>query len=48
LMLWPGARGVIKQISVHDPGPVYNKLLARAGLIHLLFGLQLSLGFLIS
>lgn len=47
LVLLPFAIGIIQQIGLHEPGPVYNQFLVRAGVIHLLFGLNLSLGLLV-
>ncbi|MEY4616773.1 MAG: hypothetical protein RJB66_1733 [Pseudomonadota bacterium] len=38
---------VIKNIFTHQPSPLYNKFLAQSALLHLLFGVLLSLGFAI-
>jgi 1,4-dihydroxy-2-naphthoate octaprenyltransferase len=46
LVVLPLAIKLIKNIEETEPGPIYNKFLGLAALIHLLFGLQLSLGFL--
>lgn len=44
LLLLPWAADLIKKIFSTSPGPVYNQFLARAALLHLGFGLLLSLG----
>jgi 1,4-dihydroxy-2-naphthoate octaprenyltransferase len=38
---------VIKNIFTHQPSPLYNRFLAQSALLHLLFGVLLSLGFAI-
>ncbi|MCB0385804.1 MAG: 1,4-dihydroxy-2-naphthoate polyprenyltransferase [Bdellovibrionales bacterium] len=48
LVVAPLAWGVVKGVQQNEPGPVFNSFLARAGLIHLLFGLQLSLGLFLT
>ncbi len=44
LMSFPLCRSLLREIYDNDPGPVYNQYLAKASLIHTLFGLQLTLG----
>lgn len=36
---------LIKNLTTHPPSPLYNKFLARAALLHVLFGALLSAGF---
>ncbi|MCB0361374.1 MAG: 1,4-dihydroxy-2-naphthoate octaprenyltransferase [Bdellovibrionales bacterium] len=48
LFLWPVVMKLVKQIYIHDPGAIYNRYLSQAGLLHFLFGIQLSLGFLVT
>lgn len=38
---------IIKNILNHNPSPVYNRFLAQSALLHLIFGVLLSLGFII-
>ncbi|MCB0391320.1 MAG: 1,4-dihydroxy-2-naphthoate octaprenyltransferase [Bdellovibrionales bacterium] len=48
LVLVPITRKLIKSIAIEQPSIKYNQYLALAALIHLIFGLQLALGFVIS
>jgi 1,4-dihydroxy-2-naphthoate octaprenyltransferase len=48
LLAFPLARHLISDIVKQDPGPIYNQFLARAALIHLMFGIQLSLGLFLA
>lgn len=48
LVLWPQARALIKQVLSSPPSPLYNKFLGQAALIHLVFGIQLSIGLLLT
>lgn len=41
----PLAVKLVARIWVNEPGPVYNQFFGLAGLLHLLFGLLLTLGF---
>ena len=43
-MSLPLCRSLLKGIYTEKPGPIYNQYLAKAALIHVLFGLQLALG----
>lgn len=36
---------IIRNILIHSPAPIYNKFLGQSALLHLLFGLLLSVGF---
>lgn len=47
LITLPLALMLIKNIWSNEPGSVYNKYLAKAALIHLLFGVLFSVGLLI-
>ena len=43
----PLAFKITRNVSIHPPGPIYNQFLAQAAALHLLFGLCLSIGFII-
>lgn len=45
LLAWPLAYQIIRGIFKYDPGAVYNSFLAKAALVHLAFGLALTIGF---
>lgn len=45
LLTTPLALKLFKNIKSHSPSPIYNKFLAQAAALHLLFGLLISLGF---
>ena len=47
ILCFPLARNLVKHIFNTEPSPIYNKFLAQAALIHLLFGLLLTAGLLI-
>lgn len=47
LALWPLATMVIKGVFTNPPGSVFNKFLGQSALIHLGFGLLISLGFIL-
>lgn len=47
LLAYPIARRVMVGVLQNEPGPCYNKFLAEAGLLHLLFGLQLTIGLML-
>lgn len=36
---------VIRNVFTHNPSPIYNKFLAQSALLHIAFGVLLSLGF---
>jgi 1,4-dihydroxy-2-naphthoate octaprenyltransferase len=40
----PIARRLAQGVFAHDPSPVYNKFLAMAAALQLLFGLALAIG----
>lgn len=42
----PLAIRIVSYVWQMEPGPIYNRYLAQAALLHLMFGLCLSLGFL--
>jgi 1,4-dihydroxy-2-naphthoate octaprenyltransferase len=44
----PLAIRVVSYIWQMEPGPIYNRYLAQAALLHLLFGIALTLGFMLS
>ncbi len=44
----PLAIKVVKGVYSHPVGPVYNQFLAKSAALHLLFGLMLSIGFILS
>ena len=48
LVLIPTVRKLIKEVVKESPGPIYNEYLAQAALIHLVFGLQLTLGLVLN
>ena len=43
---WPLAYLIIRDCFRHQPGPIYNQLLAKSALVHLLFGVLLSVGLI--
>lgn len=43
----PLAFKIIKNIKVTAPGPAYNKFLGQAAALHLIFGVLISIGFII-
>ncbi len=45
LLVWPVAYQVLRGVYSYDPGVIYNRFLAKAAVVHLGFGLMLSLGF---
>ncbi len=47
LLLWPLAVSVAKGVFTNPPGVIFNKFLGLSALIHLGFGLLMSLGFMI-
>lgn len=47
LFCFPLTRNLINSIYNNEPGPIYNQYLAKSALIHLLFGVLLSIGLLI-
>lgn len=47
LVAGPLAWSTLRGVQTTEPGPEYNEFLAKAGLIHLLFGFQLSLGLIL-
>jgi 1,4-dihydroxy-2-naphthoate octaprenyltransferase len=48
LAILPLGFSVIKNIFQNEPSPKYNKFLAQSAALHLLFGVLISLGFLLS
>jgi 1,4-dihydroxy-2-naphthoate octaprenyltransferase len=48
LVLLPVVRKLITGVVKEVPGPIYNDFLAQAALIHLVFGLQLTLGLVLN
>lgn len=44
----PLAFKIYKNIQSHEPSPIYNKFLAQSAGLHLIFGLMLSLGLILS
>lgn len=47
LLAMPLAIIISKNILNYEPGPIYNKFLAQGAALHLVFGLLLSLGFIL-
>ncbi len=47
LITLPMALMLIKKLWVTEPGPVYNSYLARAALIHLVYGVLFSIGLIL-
>ncbi|MCB0420683.1 MAG: 1,4-dihydroxy-2-naphthoate polyprenyltransferase [Bdellovibrionales bacterium] len=47
LLVLPLSLKVMKGVVENEPGPIYNKFLAMAGAVHLLFGLLLTIGIAI-
>lgn len=43
----PLAVKIVKNVFATEPGPVYNKFLGQAAGLHMLFGILISLGFMI-
>ncbi len=43
---WPLAYMIIRDCFRHEPGPIYNQLLAKSALVHMLFGVLLSIGLI--
>jgi 1,4-dihydroxy-2-naphthoate octaprenyltransferase len=43
---FPIARRVIMGVFTTEPGPIYNRYLAMAAMLHLLFGMCLAVGFI--
>ncbi len=43
---WPLAYMIIRDCFRHQPGPIYNQLLAKSALVHMLFGVLLSIGLI--
>lgn len=48
LVLGPSAWRLMQGVQQSEPGPIYNTYLAQAGFVHLLFGIQLSLGLFLT
>lgn len=44
-VLLPLALKIVKYVRITEPGVLYNKFLGMAALLHLLFGIMMSLGF---
>lgn len=47
LLIFPMAGSLVSKIFKTEPGSIYNRYLAQGAALHLLFGVLLSLGFLI-
>lgn len=45
-LCWPLAYFIIRDCYRHKPGPIYNTLLAKSALVHMLFGSLLSVGLI--
>lgn len=48
LLIWPLARRLLQRIFVEEPGPIYNRFLAQAALIQVLFGVLMTLGLVLT
>ena len=47
LVSLPLCRSLLKGIYMEKPSPIYNQYLAKAALVHILFGFQLALGLIL-
>lgn len=47
LLALPLSLQVMRGVVENEPGPIYNKFLAKAGAVHLLFGTLLSVGLIL-
>ncbi len=47
LLTIPLAIKIVNNVIEHEPGPIYNTILAQGAALHLLFGLLMGLGFLL-
>lgn len=47
LLTIPLAIKVVNKVMENEPGPIYNKILAQAAALHLLFGLLICAGFVL-
>ena len=47
LVALPLATKIVRDVYRHAPSPIYNQFLAKSGALHLLFGILISIGFLL-